>query len=209
MKRLTGLHVIVGGEDLARTLELARIAQESGAAVVQFRNKTAPRDVLLDTAIALRKLLRHTTFIVNDHVDIAQEVCADGVHLGQDDLPISKARARMGPNAIIGGSTSNVEQAVRAESDGADYVGFGHLFATRSKIKTTPPKTMEELRSIVQSVSIPVIAIGGITEYNMKDVLVEGLGGIALIRAIAESQTPRETIRNFVERLKDHDAIYA
>ena|SRR5215469_16960829 len=209
MKRVTGLHIIVGGEESDRTLELARIAQESGATVVQFRNKTGPKDVRLDVAIALRNILAQTTFIVNDDVDIALEARADGVHLGQDDLPVSKARERLGPNVIVGCSASNIEQALRAEFDGANYIGFGHLFPTRSKTKTTPPKTIEELRSVVESVSIPVIAIGGITEYNMKNILVEGLGGIAVIRAIAESQTPRQTIRNFMQQLKDYNGAYA
>ena len=209
MKRLPGLHVLLGGMDPDRLCELARIAEEEGAAVVQLREKAISTDEILKRGEALRNILHRTTFIVNDHVDIARSVRADVVHLGQGDMPVMQARKLLGPDAIVGVSTSNLEEAFEAERLGANYIGFGHMFPTRSKEKHSVPKTTEELSAIIAAVSIPVIAIGGITEWILNDILVPGLGGIAVISAVSESKNPRLTIRNFVKLLERHHATYA
>src|ERR1019366_1505395 len=114
MRSVEGLHIILGSTDFPRTCELARIAEEEGAAVIQLREKSKPTYEILDTADALRSIIRRAVFIINDRADIALATGADGVHLGQDDLPIEAARTLLGPNAIIGVSTSNVEQAIDA-----------------------------------------------------------------------------------------------
>src|SRR5439155_14622484 len=125
----------------------------------------------------------------------------DGVHLGQDDLPIEDARALLGPDAILGISTGSIEEAMSADRAGANYIGFGHMFATQSKVKSNEPRNIEELQRIVAAVSIPVIAIGGITTQNLSRVLLPGLGGVAVISAIHEAQDPRSTIREFVSKI--------
>lgn len=206
---IAGLHVILDTANEARTLKLARLAEEEGAAAVQLRDKVASDEELVEMGKHLRHILKTTAFIVNDRVDVALKVDADGVHLGQGDMPIAQARELLGPNAIIGVSTGDVEQALEAERSGADYLGFGHMFPTRSKEKASLPRTTKELASVVVAVSIPVIAIGGISQQNLSDILVPCLGGIAVISAISESHDPRATIRNFVRTLEEHRAIYA
>ncbi|HET6401785.1 MAG TPA: thiamine phosphate synthase [Candidatus Kapabacteria bacterium] len=208
MKRVTGLHIILGSTDDEQAIELAMLARKEGAAVVQLRDKVRGDAELLSLARTLRAILDDVTFIINDRVDIAREVNADGVHLGQNDMPIAEARALLGTDAIIGISTSNLQEALEAERAGANYLGFGHLFPTRSKMKESTPKTVEELRAVAAAVSIPVIAIGGITESNVNGILIPGLGGIAVIGAVNESENPRKTIRNFVKMLEEHHAIH-
>lgn len=202
MKSVTGLHVILGGMDRARLIELARIAEGEGAAVLQLREKTQATSQILTTADALRAILQKTSFIINDRADIALATGADGVHLGQDDLPIEAARSLLGPDALIGVSTSNVEEALVAEKRGANYIGFGHMFPTRSKEKPAAPRSLEELKAVIAAVSIPVIAIGGITPSNVQAIISPGLGGVAVIGAIASSEEPRAVIRQFVRMLE-------
>ena len=209
MKSVEGLHVILDGSDFARTCALARIADAEGAAVVQLREKSRQMKEVLDIADALRKIVQRAVFIINDRADIALATGADGVHLGQDDLPIEAARDLLGSEAIIGVSTSNVEQAVDAERAGANYLGFGHMFPTRSKKKTSTPKSREELESVIAAVSVPVIAIGGISVPNMEGILCSGLGGIAVISAINDANNPAVVIRKFVKRLEKYHAISA
>jgi thiamine-phosphate pyrophosphorylase len=209
MKRIAGFHVLVGSTSDARAIELATFAREAGAAVVQLRDKFRSDEELLELASSLRGVIEDVTFIINDRVDIAHTVKADGVHLGQNDMPIGEAREVLGPDAIIGISTSTVEEALEAERAGANYIGFGHMFPTRSKEKSTAPKSLEELRAIVAAVSIPVIAIGGIMESNVRDILIPGLGGIAVIGAVSESDDSRGTIGNFVNLLEKHHANHA
>ncbi len=209
MKRVAGLHVIVGTTSEARMLELACMAKEEGASVVQFRNKTASDEQFLCTALRLRNVLNDVTFIVNDRVHVGREAGADGVHLGQQDVPIGEARALLGAEAIIGVSTSTVAEALEAERTGANYLGFGHMFPTASKEKVSLPRTKEELHSAVVAVSIPVIAIGGITEANFGTIAMPGLGGMAVIRAISESPNPQATIRNLVKMIEECHATFA
>ncbi len=209
MKRVTGLHVIVGSIGEARTLELARIAQHEGAAAIQFRNKESGDKEFQHTAGKLRTILTDTTFIINDRAEIAYSICADGVHLGQDDLSLLEARELLGPDAIIGLSTSSLEQALTAERVGANYIGFGHMFPTHSKDKPSQPRTLEELRGVIEAVAIPVIAIGGINDGNLNELLMPGLGGIAVISAITHSKNPRATIRHYVKLLEERHAAYA
>ena len=209
MKQIEGLHAIIGGLEKARICELARIAEAEGAVVVQLREKTRPTREILAIADALRVILKNTAFIINDRADIALAVGADGVHLGQDDLPISAARALLGDDAIIGVSTCSVDEAIAGERSGANYLGFGHMFATRSKLKTTEPKTIEQLRAVIAAVSIPVIAIGGITMENISHIQEPALGGVAVISAISNAHDPRIVIREFIAKLKKHHAAIA
>lgn len=200
-KQLHGIHVLLSASPVngLSSEELARIAVEASASVVQLREKAMPMDELLPIAKKIRKICEDNTFIVNDRVDLAKIIEADGVHLGQDDLPIKNAREILGENAIIGISTGSVHEAIIAEQKGANYIGFGHMYPTASKIKLTPPKSLQELESICSAVSIPVIAIGGITVDNSVDILKCSIGGIALLSAFSNAHDPASVLRRLVQ----------
>jgi thiamine-phosphate pyrophosphorylase len=195
MRILSGLHLIVSGE---RALEIARIGDELGVAAIQLREKENSISHILHTADALRSVITRSAFIINDRVDIAKAVGAEGVHLGQEDLPIAFARAILGDDAIVGVSTASVEQAVAAEQAGASYLGFGHLYPTASKQKETPPRSKDDLQAVVSRVRIPVIAIGGITALNATPVL-EIANGVAVIGAVQSAADPRRAILELLE----------
>lgn len=153
---------------------------EAGIRFVQYREKSKTRRELYQEAALLRELTRRfdAVLIVNDYADIALAVDADGLHLGQDDLPLREARRIMG-SRLIGVSTHNLEEAVAAEEDGADYIGFGALFPTSTK-EVGAPQGCDALRRVARAVSLPVIAIGGITADNASAVFGAGCSGIAV-----------------------------
>jgi thiamine-phosphate pyrophosphorylase len=140
-------------------------------------------------------------FIVNDHPDIAMAVDADGVHLGQDDLPVEEARKLMGGSRIIGVSTHSVEQARAAQSAGADYIGFGPIFTTKTK-DAGPHRGIEGLREVRKAVKLPVIAIGGINGGNLDNALEAGADGVAVISAILAAPDLHEAARGMVDRIQ-------
>ncbi|MDP4198362.1 MAG: thiamine phosphate synthase [Bacteroidota bacterium] len=192
---LTGLHVIVGGD---RAIELATLADQLGASVIQLREKDRPLGEILDVADAIRTRVTHAAFIINDRADIARAVHADGVHLGSDDLPVEYARVLLGPDAIIGATCGSLTEAMEAQTVGANYIGFGHIYPTRSKEKRTPQKTLQEVSDFASAISVPLIAIGGITPANAAPVLQAGASGIAVIGAIQNSDDPARTIRELL-----------
>jgi thiamine-phosphate diphosphorylase len=195
----SGLHILVSGE---RAVELALLGDELGANVIQLRIKESSTNDFLRIAERVRAVVTHATFIVNDRADIAKAVGADGVHLGQNDLAIEHARTILGPNSIIGISTGSVAEARNAEERGANYIGFGHMYPTASKRKETPPKSLVELRAVVAAVSIPVIAIGGITALNAAPLIQSGASGIAVIGAIQHAENPSDAIKEFLQCLQ-------
>jgi thiamine-phosphate pyrophosphorylase len=143
-------------------------------------------------------------FIVNDHPDIAIAVDADGVHLGQDDLPAEEARKLMGSGRIIGVSTHSIAQARAAESVGADYVGFGPVFPTETK-DAGPLQGIGALRQVRSAVTVPIIAIGGIRSGNIGDVLAAGADGAAVISAILGAPDISVASRQLVSCVKDYE----
>jgi len=165
-----------------------RVALEAGVRWVQFRKKNGPGRQLYYEAREIRKLTCKygALFIVNDFADIALAVEADGLHVGQDDMPLAEARKLM-VNRIVGVSTHNLSEANEAERGGADYIGFGPIFQTLTK-ETGSPQGPESLEKIADSVSIPVIAIGGITVDNSNSVLSAGSYGIAVSSGIFRGQ---------------------
>jgi thiamine-phosphate pyrophosphorylase len=165
--------------DAERLQEAVRVALEAGIRWVQYRKKNGTRRQFYHEARKLRNLTRRfgALFIVNDFADIALAVEADGVHIGQDDLPLREARKIM-RGKIIGVSTHNLKEALAAEKGGADYIGFGPIFATATKEAGTP-KGPGPLVEIKRSIVIPVIAIGGITPLNAAQVFREGCDGVA------------------------------
>jgi thiamine-phosphate pyrophosphorylase len=157
----------------------------AGVKWVQYRDKKNSRKKIYEQAVKLRRITEkyNSVLIVNDYADIALAVDADGVHLGQDDLPMREARKIMGKDKIIGISTHNLKQAIEAEKEGADYIGFGPVFRTRTK-KAGSPKGTVILRDIKRQVHIPVVAIGGINIENIRSVLDAGVDAVAVASAI-------------------------
>lgn len=176
------------GRELIQVMEQTLIG---GADMLQLRNKTGSKREVLEQAKALRELTSKygVPFIVNDHPDIALEAEADGVHLGQEDMPIAEARERMGSGKIIGISTQCVEQALAAQAAGADYIGAGPVFPTRTK-PDRAAVTTEYIRQAAEAVSIPVVAIGGITPDNAETVLAAGAKRLCAVSAIVGSEDP-------------------
>lgn len=178
-------------------LEILRAALAGGVDVVQFRHKGPLTDAVKAEARALQDLCRGSgvPFLVNDHVELAASLEADGVHLGQSDGSVEAARARLGREAIIGVSAGSVEEAVAAERAGADYVGAGDVFGTPSKPDVDPPIGLAGLERLARSVSIPVVAIGGITVENAASAIHAGAAGVATISAIHGAEAPAAAAR--------------
>ncbi len=200
---LRGLYVIVDPAAGAqgRELEVARAALEGGARLLQLRDKTREKGLQLPVAREMARLCREhgALFIVNDHVDLALVCGADGVHVGQKDLPVAEVRRIVPPGFIVGCSTNNVQEASMAQADGASYVSVGRLFPTTSK-QDTRPATLEVLRAIKAAVQLPVCAIGGINEENIDAVLAAGADMVAVIAAVVSAPDPREAARRLASR---------
>ncbi|AZV58078.1 thiamine phosphate synthase [Clostridium sp. AWRP] len=157
-----------------------------GVTLVQLREKDASTREFYKIAKEVKKVTDHykVPFLINDRLDIAQAVDADGVHLGQSDMPINTARKILGNDKIIGISAGNVDEALDAEKSGADYIGIGTIFFTGTKKDIDTPIGIEGLHKIYNSISIPAVAIGGVNETNFKEVLSTGVDGISVISAI-------------------------
>ncbi len=184
-----------------RTLyEVVKESLDGGATFIQLREKNLDQAHFLEEAVELKKLCAeyHVPFVINDNVDIAMQMDADGVHVGQSDMETGDVRAKLGPDKIIGVSAQTVEQAILAEKRGADYLGVGAVFPTGSK-DDADDVSHETLRAICQAVSIPVIAIGGITVENTPLLKGTGICGIAVISAIYGQENIPEATR----KLKD------
>ncbi|MBN1929643.1 MAG: thiamine phosphate synthase [Chlorobiaceae bacterium] len=185
-------------------VELARMALEGGAGMIQLRRKSATGRELFEWALRIQALCREhqALFIVNDRVDIALAAHADGVHLGQQDMPASSARSLLGPEKLISVSVSSVEEAMQAAEAGADYLGVGHIFPTGSKEKPMPPIGTGAIRPISAASGLPVIAIGGIGPHNAAEVIKAGASGVAVISAVSGSADPVAATRELVKRIR-------
>lgn len=160
-------------------------ALKGGATFIQLREKELKYKDFLKEAFEIKKLCQsfHVPFVINDNVEIAKETDADGVHIGQNDMDMERARKILGNNKIIGVSVQTVEQAIKAEKEGASYLGVGSVFSTTSKDDAINV-TKDTLKNICENVHIPVIAIGGITNENVYELKDTGICGIAVISAI-------------------------
>jgi thiamine-phosphate pyrophosphorylase len=189
-----------GGRDLEPLLE-AVIA--GGCRMVQLREKTWPSGRLLPLARRLRERCRRAdvTFVVNDRVDLAVAVAADGVHLGQDDLPPVAARPLLRTGMILGRSTHSAEQARAAVEEGADYVAVGSMFPTATKpdFELVGPDLVRAVRPLVR---IPLVGIGGITPDNAAQVIRAGADGVAVISAVGEAADPEAATRRFLDVIR-------
>lgn len=181
-------------------LEMCRMVLERGIRWVQYRDKDRSRSACFSTALALRELTSKygAKLIINDHADIAAAVGADGVHLGQEDMPVSVARRLLGPDKIIGVSTHNYTEALVAINDGASYIGFGPVYPTTTKKKSEPVVGLEMLAKICSRVSVPVVAIGGISAERLSEVLSSGARAVAVASGIVKGDICRNT-RSFLD----------
>jgi len=205
IKRLTGLYVIIDTQALKgrSPVEAASQAIRGGARTIQLRDKLGNKKELLPVAQQLRNLCaeHNVLFIVNDYLDLALATDADGLHLGQDDLPIPVARKLLPIDKIVGCSTSSVEQAIAAESDSADYVAVSAIYPTPSK-EMEKVVGLERLRQIRQVVSLPVVAIGGITRDNAAEVMAAGADSVAVISAVLQAEDIEKAARELAETLQ-------
>ncbi|NLK97683.1 MAG: thiamine phosphate synthase [Epulopiscium sp.] len=174
-------------------------AIEGGVKIVQLREKDISSLEFYKTALKLKEITTqyNIPLIINDRLDIALAVDAEGVHLGQRDLPCSIAREIIGENKIIGVSAATVEEAKKAEVDGADYIGVGALFPTNTK-QNTRAVSIELLTEIKKSVSIPVVAIGGINESNVSLLKSTNIDGIAVVSAILGKKDIQSAVMNLL-----------
>lgn len=181
---------------------IAKKALTAGVRMIQLREKKLSKKEIFSEAVSIRKLTRSykATLIINDYIDIALAVDADGVHLGQDDMPMKEARMILGNKKIIGISTHSVKQAVRAQEEGADYIGFGPIFHTSTK-DAGMPKGLKMLEEARRNVSIPIAAIGGIKPDTAQAVLSSGADAIAVGSAILKGDI-RKNIDIFLSVIK-------
>ena len=174
-------------------LETARKAAEGGATVIQLRLKDQPTQTVVDEGRPVRHLctLHGIPFVVNDDVEAALELGADGVHLGRNDVGAERA---LEAGLLLGASATTVEEAGVGERTGASYVGAGPVWATPSKPDADPPIGLDGLAAICEAVSIPVVAIGGVDASNVTACLAAGASGVAVVRAAAEARALRRVI---------------
>jgi thiamine-phosphate pyrophosphorylase len=186
-------------------LDIAKAAIAGGAEVIQLRDKKASSKKLFQTAIILRKLAQQNkvSLIINDRLDIALAVNGDGVHVGQTDIPAHVTRKLIGPDKILGVSACSVEEALEAEAQGADYLGVGPIFEARgTKTDARAPLGLSLLNLLREKCKIPLVAIGGINQDNVKEVIQAGATAAAIISAIVSSEDIQSTTRSIIEIIK-------
>ncbi|GCE23784.1 thiamine phosphate synthase [Dictyobacter kobayashii] len=171
-------------------LEVASDAIDGGATAIQLRDKNVSTRTLVEEGRALRELTRKrgVLLIVNDHIDVALAIEADGAHVGQDDMPAELARKLLGPNRILGISAGSLDEAVAAIMAGADYLGVGPIYATRGKADAGEPVGLSLISEIARRYTTPLVAIGGITAENAGEVIQAGATGIAVITAVVNAE---------------------
>ena len=205
LSRLSGLYLVLDTQALKGrdAVEVAARAIRGGAKVIQLRDKQLMRGEVLEIARRLKEICaeKGVLFIVNDYLDIALAAGADGLHLGQEDLPLAEARRLLPIDSLIGCSATSLSQAVRAQAGGADYVAVGSIYPTLSKEKFKLVG-LETLRRVRSRVSLPLIAIGGIDHTNVKEVMKAGATGVAVISAVMGADDVEEATRRLAARLK-------
>lgn len=203
MCRISRLHIVTPPELDATAVQRTRAALAAGAPLVQLRSKDIPDRQRMRLGDGLRELTREAgaTLIVNDRVDISLATGADGVHVGDDDLPVQMARRLMGPDAIVGATCRTPDAARDAESAGANYLGVGPAYTTTSKPGLPDPIGTAGIAAVAAVVSVPVIAIAGITVARVAELLDAGAWGVAVMSAVYSATDPGRVVRDLLDAL--------
>jgi thiamine-phosphate pyrophosphorylase len=197
------LYVLIDSNIATKSVEeTARLVIDGGADAIQLREKAISDEEFISLAREIHDVAakRGTLLIINDRVNVAKEVNAEGVHLGQQDISISEARDVIGNEKIIGVSTHNIEQARQAQKEGADYIAIGPVYPTRTKIYE-PPVGLEVVQEVAKEISIPFVVIGAITIKNLDEVLKTGAARVAVCSAIISSKDILSSTRQFKDKL--------
>ena len=197
------LYVLIDSNIAIKSVEeTARLVIDGGVDAIQLREKTISDEEFIPLAREIHDIAaqRGTLLIINDRVDVAKEVNAEGVHLGQHDISISEARDVIGNEKIIGVSTHNIEQARQAQKEGADYIAIGPVYPTGTKIYE-PPVGLEVVQEVAKEISIPFVVIGAITLENLDEVLKAGVSRVAVCSAIISSKDILSSTKKFKEKL--------
>ena len=187
-------------DNVEKFLKTIEEAIKGGTTVVQIREKTAETFDFYNLALKVKEITKkyNVPLIINDRVDVALAVDADGVHVGQSDMPCDVTRKLIGENKILGVSAATIEEAKKAQKDGADYIGTGAVFPTQTK-DDAPKITKNDLKEIVESIDIPVVAIGGITLENAHELTDTGIAGLSVVSAIMSAEDPKEASKKLKE----------
>jgi thiamine-phosphate pyrophosphorylase len=181
-------------DDVKKFLKTIEEGIKGGVSVVQIREKTADTLDFYNLALKVKEITTkyNVPLIINDRVDVALAIDADGVHVGQSDMPCDVTRRLVGPDKIVGVSAATIDEAKKAEKDGADYIGSGAVFPTATK-DDAPKITKKDLKEISDSINIPVVAIGGITLENAHELNDTGIAGLSVVSAIMSSDDPKKS----------------
>jgi len=205
--RIGRLHILTDTSSQNRFghAELAEQAIRGGAEAIQFRQKSGSTQEMIREAQRVRAVCRRSNIplLINDRVDVAIAADADGVHLGRDDFPIRLARLLLGPHRIIGGSAGTIEEALAGLREGADYLGCGPVFTTKTKADAGAAAGPALIRELSRAVSIPVLGIGGIDASNAREVIEAGAYGVAVVAAVCTSPDPEEATRQIRRALDE------
>lgn len=180
-------------------LEDIEAAVRSGVKIIQYREKEKDTKYMIEEATKIKEVCKenNTLFLINDRVDVALAVDADGVHLGREDMPYNIARRLLGKQKIIGLTIHNLEEAIEAENIGADYIGVSPIFETKTKPDAGKPSGLQLLIDLKENIKIPYVAIGGINEYNIKNVLDTGTRAVAIISTIITKDNVEKECKKF------------
>ena len=186
-------------DDVERFLKTIEESIQGGVSVVQIREKTADTLDFYNLALKVKEITTkyNVPLIINDRVDVALAIDADGVHVGQSDMPCDVTRKLVGDDKIVGVSAATIEEAQKAERDGADYIGTGAVFPTATK-DDAPSITKKELKEVVDSINLPVVAFGGINLDNASELTDTGIAGLSVVSAIMSSDNPKESSKKLL-----------
>ena len=186
-------------DDVEKFLNTIEEAIKGGVTVVQIREKTAETLDFYNLALKVKEITTkyNVPLIINDRVDVALAIDAEGVHVGQSDMPCDVTRKLIGEDKILGVSAATIDEAIKAEKDGADYIGTGAVFPTATK-DDAPSITKQDLKDVVDSISIPVVAIGGITLENASQLKDTGIAGLSVVSAIMSAENPKKASQDLL-----------
>ncbi len=199
---------LVTDRGLARgrsNLDIVTAAVRGGVTIVQLREKDCSTRDFIEQAFSIKKFLqnRGIPLIINDRIDVAQAIEADGVHLGQTDMPLETAKSILGDTMIIGISAECLADAIAAEKGGADYLGVSPIYATPTKTDTAPALGLEGLKEICQAVKLPLVGIGGLNRDNAAEIIRKGADGVAVVSAIVAADDPETASRELKQAINE------